>query len=302
MKCYLKEVRRRRPLIHCITNIVTANDCANLLLAAGASPTMAHHPAEVEEVTAGCDALVCNLGATESYEAMEKAVIVSKRCAHPVVIDPVGAGGSKFRRDFFRRLLQVGQAACIRGNASEILALAENRSTVTGVDGGNCPKHLAASAAKELAERTGSIVIASGRQDIVTDGKMTYLIDNGDVWMTKITGSGCMSTALLGAYLAAADDRMKQGSGNVLTSGADGDVLAACAEAAAVMGICGELAAEECRESGKGSMSFRMSLIDRLFTMEEDAIKLKRRMTIEGKEKGFEDRWRKLERDSNGLN
>lgn len=278
MKCYLKEVRRKRPLIHCITNVVTVNDCANLLLAAGASPTMAHHPAEVEEVTAGCDALVCNLGATESYEAMEKAVIASSRCAHPVVIDPVGAGGSGFRRDFFRHLLQVGQAACIRGNASEILALAENKSTVTGVDGGKCPKHLAALAAKELAERTGSIVIASGEQDVVTDGKTTYLVDNGDVWMTKITGSGCMSSALLGAYLAAVNDIMEQGSENVLLSGVDKDVLASCAEAMAVMGVCGELAAEECKRSGKGTMSFRMGLIDRLFTIEEESILLKQRI------------------------
>ena len=278
MKCYLKEVRRKRPLIHCITNVVTVNDCANLLLAAGASPTMAHHPAEVEEVTAGCDALVCNLGATESYEAMEKAVVVSNRYAHPVVIDPVGAGGSGFRRDFFRNLLQVGQAACIRGNASEILALAENKNTVTGVDGGNCPKHLAALAAKELAERTGSIVIASGERDVITDGKTTYLVDNGDVWMTKITGSGCMSSALLGAYLAAVNDIMEQRSKNALPSGVDREVLAACAEAVTVMGICGELAAEECRESGQGSMRFRMRLIDRLFALGEESIILKQQM------------------------
>lgn len=283
MKCYLKEVRQKRPLIHCITNIVTVNDCANLLLAAGASPTMAHHPEEVEEVTAGCDALVCNLGATESYEAMEKAIITSNRCAHPVVIDPVGAGGSGFRRDFLQHLLQAGQATCIRGNASEILALVENKNTVTGVDGRDCPVRLAALAAKELAERAGSIVIASGERDIVTDGKTTYFVDNGDVWMTKITGSGCMSSALLGAYLAVVFDIIEQEKRKILPPDVDRDALAACAEAVTVMGICGELAAEECRKSGRGNMSFRMSLIDRLFLIEENMISLKRRVILDRK-------------------
>ena len=284
MKCYLEEIRKKRPLIHCITNMVTVNDCANLLLAAGASPTMAHHPAEVEEVTAGCDALVCNLGATESYMAMEKAVITSNQRFHPVVIDPAGAGGSGFRRDFFWHLLQTGQAACIRGNASEILALAENKTTVTGVDSEEYPKRLTETAAKELAARTGSIVIASGAWDIVTDGKTTFSVGNGDIWMTKITGSGCMSSALLGAYLASVSDIMKQGRANALRPDADGNVLAACAEASAVMGICGELAAEECRKSGKGSMSFRTGLVDKLFMMEENTISLKRRIVI-GNEK-----------------
>lgn len=250
MGTYLELIRNNNPLIHCITNPVTVNDCANLLLAAGASPTMAHHPLEVEEITAGCKALVCNLGATGDYGAMEKAVRTAAAKDHPIVVDPVGTGGSTFRREYFQKLKKVAQITCIRGNAAEIAALSENRATVTGVDAGIYAGESVRADACALARQTGAIVIASGEVDIITDGKELYLVRNGDAWMSRITGAGCMSSALLAAYLAEA-----KGGGKSVR-------LSACVEAVAAMGICGELAAEECRTQGKGTMTFRDRMID----------------------------------------
>lgn len=261
MKIYFDRIRQHRPLIHCITNPVTVNDCANLLLAAGASPTMAHHPSEVEEITAGCHALVCNLGATGDYEAMVRAALEAHRKGHPIVVDPVGAGGSAFRREYFWWLAGRVQLSCIRGNAAEIAALSENHATVTGVDVGEYAHKNVYTDACLLAERTGAVVIASGVTDTITDGTEVYLVQNGDEWMSRITGTGCMSSALLGAYLAEVKREERT------------EKPAACAEAVAVMGICGELAAAECRQQGWGTMTFRDRMIDRMSLLEEADIR-----------------------------
>ena len=131
------KIQEERPIIHCITNAVTVNDCANILLAAGASPTMAHHPLEVEEITAGTKALVCNFGAIADYEAMEKAGRVADELGHAIVIDPVGVSGSSYRREKCQMLIENIHPTCIRGNYSEIRALMEHCSTATGVDSGD---------------------------------------------------------------------------------------------------------------------------------------------------------------------
>lgn len=251
---YLKEVREQKPLVHCITNVVTIWDCANLLLAAGASPTMAHHPQEVAEITAGCKALVCNLGATESFDAMLAAAPVAASLGHPVVVDPVGCGGSSFRRGLFRQLTEAAQITCLRGNASEIRALALDRQTVTGVDADPSEGGAAftdgflqlKSLAKSLASRLHCIVIASGPVDIVTDGEKLFEVGAGDPQMSRITGTGCMSSAMLGAFLAA-DNSIES-------------ALACCQ----IMGYCGEQAAEQTREEKKGNMTFHMHFIDEM--------------------------------------
>ena len=131
---YLERIRKERPVVQCITNIVTVNDCANALLAIGASPTMAHHPQEMEDFAALCDALVCNLGATESQESMVRAAALASAFDHPVVLDPVGCAGSRFRRQKAMEILESGRITCIRGNAAEIRALAEHCNTGRGVD------------------------------------------------------------------------------------------------------------------------------------------------------------------------
>ena len=121
-------------MVQCITNIVTVNDCANALLAIGASPTMAHHPDEMEDFSRFCDALVCNMGATENLEAMMAAGLYAADLGHPVVIDPVGCAGSGFRREECLALIDAVKPACIRGNAAEIRALVKNCNTGRGVD------------------------------------------------------------------------------------------------------------------------------------------------------------------------
>lgn len=250
------QVQGSRPLIHCITNYVTMNDCANILLAAGASPTMAHHPKEVAEVTQGCNSLVCNLGATDDYEAMLVAVKAAKEAGHPIVIDPVGVGGSSFRREQFWKLLELAKPTCVRGNLSEIQALVENRTTVTGVDAAADILTLEKkdSLVKSFSKKIGCIVTASGAVDIISDGEQCLHVVYGTPELTRITGCGCMSSALIAAYLAAENS------------------IEAVASACAVMGICGELAEEKTKEQQGGTMTFRVQLIDQISLLRKTKI------------------------------
>lgn len=252
-----EQILNKKPIVHCITNIVTVNDCANALLAIGASPTMAHHPEEMEEIQSGCDALVCNLGATENYEAMLKAAAVADECEHPVIIDPVGCGGSTFRRDFFKKLISCCRPACIRGNYSEIIALGKDSSVITGVDSSEAEddSSLVERYAIQLSKATGAIVVASGKTDIIVqygnqDSESEEMITNingGDILMSRITGTGCMLSSMMGAYLAV---------DNSINS-----VLLCCED----MKNAGEEAAKMTRTSGGGTMMFKNNLIDCLF-------------------------------------
>lgn len=245
----LETVRRKNPLIHCITNAVTVNDCANILLAAGARPTMAHHPLEAGEVTSGCDALVCNFGATEDYDAMFLAAKEAARLSHPIILDPVGAGGSTFRREKIRELMEQVPVTLIRGNASEMLALFHNEKTVVGVDAREADGEDTGGLteqAKAFAKEKNCICVISGKRDIITDGKILIYVNNGSPWMSRITGSGCMSTALLGGFLSV-----------------EKSVFAGAA-VPIVMGIAGEMAQEKCETNHLGTMSFKNFMIDEL--------------------------------------
>ncbi|MDD7403282.1 MAG: hydroxyethylthiazole kinase [Butyribacter sp.] len=257
-KEYTNMVRKKSPVVHCITNIVTANDCANILLAAGALPTMAHHPMEVAEVASHCDALVCNLGATESLDAMKTAAIAAQKAGHPIVIDPVGTAGITFRRNYFWELTDAVKPSCVRGNFSEIKALVEGRNTSVGVDADKADILLpdgstplagtqisnADDIVRQLSQTLSCIVIASGATDIISDGNSVFHVTQGSSMMSKITGTGCMSSALLGAYLAC--------SGNIKAA------VSACT----VMGFCGETAAKDTMRYRVGTMTFRAKLID----------------------------------------
>lgn len=253
------KIHNQRPIIHCITNAVTVNDCANILLAAGASPTMAHHPLEVAEITEGATALVCNFGAIADYEAMLAAGYRAGQLRHAIVVDPVGVSGSTYRRNQCSAYIKAVHPTCVRGNYSEIRALIENHKTVTGVD--------AASEAheegqreefickmREYAKRERMIVVASGETDIITDGSRTYLCENGDPFMARITGAGCMSSVMLGAFL-----------------GIEATIESAVA-CCAFMGIAGELASERTKACGGGTMTFRDQLIDAVSRMDEVAL------------------------------
>ena len=265
------QMQAKNPLVHCITNAVTVNDCANILLAAGARPTMAHHVQEVQEVTRGCDALVCNFGATDDYEAIFLAAEEASKIGHPIVVDPVGAGGSSFRRANIKELFCRAKVSCIRGNASEMRAVFEDHKTVTGVDAraedGNDREGLLALSV-EFAKKHQCICVISGEEDLVTDGREVLLVQNGHESMSKITGTGCMSSVLIGAVLAAATTRERQEHSLGAATKAEStnatreSSLWAVASAVSAMGICGEIAAEKCRQEQSGTMSFRLHLID----------------------------------------
>lgn len=269
------EILRRHPVVQCITNIVTVNDCANALLAVGASPTMAHHPEEMEEFAAVCDALVCNMGATESLEAMMAAGKADTAGpSRPVVIDPVGCATSAFRRRKCLELIDAVHPACIRGNGAEIRALATDHRTARGVDdlflqektespadkngqsGAEISEDQPSSdfslseetvrCARQLSRMTGAIVIASGETDYVVCGDRVYSVRGGSAWMTRVTGTGCMLSVLLGAFLSVENSALS---------------AAACC---GMMNVCAERAQEHTAAEHGGTGTFRVHLIDEL--------------------------------------
>ena len=255
-------VREKKPLVQCITNFVTVNDCANILLASGGSPTMASHPLEVEEAVAGVQALVCNMGAIDKIDSMILAGKAANRLGKPVVLDPVGAGGTILRREAVKKLLEEVHFTVIRGNASEIRYLAGQQSSGTGVDvssldeitEGNLPA--AVSMAEELAGKLHTVIAISGKIDVISDGKRSCVLRNGCPTMARITGSGCMLTALIGAFCGACEDP-----------------FSATCSAMAAMGISGEIADAKRLCNGTGNATFRNDLIDAVFNMTEEKMK-----------------------------
>ena len=254
-------VRRETPLVQCITNFVTVNDCANMILAAGGSPTMAEHPLEAHEAVRKARALVCNMGAIDKAEAMLRAGREANRLGTPVILDPVGAGGTQLRRDTVKRLLEEVHFSVIRGNASEIRYLAGQQTTGSGVDV-SVPDEIteenlseAMKMASELAKRLDAVIAISGKIDVISDGKRTCVLRNGCATMARITGSGCMLTALIGAFCGANEDRF----------------LAACS-AMAAMGVSGEIAEEKRLLHGTGNATFRNDLIDAVFNLTEEQL------------------------------
>lgn len=245
-----KEIQHKRPLVHCITNMVTVNDCANSLLALGALVTMAHQKEEVEEVTAQAEALVCNMGAFSQEQAMKRAGQKARELSHAIIIDPVGAAASSYRRQKCQSLIQEIKPTCIRGNYSEIKALMEQHSTGAGVD--SFEKTMDIPKLKQYAKNCQAIVIASGEKDIITNGTTVFLCENGSPNMTKITGSGCMSSALLGAFLSVEP------------------VIESAACCCALVGIAGELSAKKTNACGGGTMTFHNFFIDELSLMTEE--------------------------------
>ena len=258
----LRSVRARAPLVQCITNFVTVNDCANIILAAGGSPTMSHDVREVEEAVAGVQALVCNLGAIGDLEAMLLAGKRANALGIPVVLDPVAAGVTSLRREAVGRLLSEVRFAVIRGNASEIRALALGQGGGSGVDvsAGDAITEdslpTAAELTQSLSRRTGAVIAMSGAADVLSDGGRTIFLRNGVDTMARITGSGCMLTALTGAFCGASPAAPFE----------------AAAVALAVMGVAGELAEKRRLRNGTGNATFRNDLIDAVFNLTEDQL------------------------------
>lgn len=258
----LESVREREPLVQCITNFVTVNDCANIILACGGSPSMAHDKREVEESVAVSQALVCNMGAIEDTEAMILAGKEANRRGIPVVLDPVAVGGTQLRRDSAKQLLENVKFAAIRGNASEIKYLAGQETLGSGVDVSredavtSVSLLKTADLVKNLAISTGSVIALSGESDIISDGKETVILKNGCATMSRITGSGCMVTSMIGAFCGAMPD----------------DGITAVCSAMAAMGIAGEKAEADRIAKGTGNATFRTDLIDAVFNMTSEGL------------------------------
>jgi hydroxyethylthiazole kinase len=243
----LARVREARPLVHHITNTVTQNDVANATLAIGAAPVMAHAPEEVEAMVAQARALVLNVG-TPTVAVVDAMVRAARRAnaeGIPIVLDPVGVGATPFRTAQVERLLGEARMACVRGNAGEIAALAGRPGMVRGVDavsGGG-----ADSLAAALAVRLRCAVAATAKVDVLTDGERLVRLAHGHPWLGRITGSGCMATACVGAFAAVERDPL----------------------AAAVAGLaCFEIAAEQAARTAAGPGSFRVALFDALAALD----------------------------------
>ncbi len=257
-------VRSSRPLVHCITNYVTVNDCANALLAVGGSPVMADDRAEAAEIAGIANALVINIGTLNerTIASMEIAGVAAAARGIPVVLDPVGAGASKLRTDTALSLIAKIPFSVIRGNASEIRTLFTGTGSTRGVDASEEDSRkdgldALRVQAMSLALKTRSIVAVTGETDLVTDGQKTYAIRNGHALMGSITGSGCMLSAILGAFAGAAQ-------------GAQIPLLDGVASALCVMGISGEKAARA--NHGRGTASYRVALIDALSRIDEKTV------------------------------
>jgi hydroxyethylthiazole kinase len=247
------EIRRKIPLVHNITNYVVMNYTANVLLALGASPVMAHAEEEVEDMVNIASALVINIGTLSRswIKAMFKAAAQAEKRAIPVILDPVGAGSTGYRTKTARELMEFASPAIIRGNASEIIAILERKGSTKGVDS-TTSSEIALDAAKQLNEILGSVICVSGETDyIVSKGDVTW-IKNGHPLMSRVTGMGCSATALCAAFAAV-----------------NKNFALATAEAMAIMGIAGEMAAEQ--SLGPGSL--QIHFLDALYRLTESDIK-----------------------------
>lgn len=264
-----QNIKSVKPIVHCITNFVTVNDCANIILACGGSPTMAYDFREVADITSKTNALVLNMGTVSDNDAMISAGRRSNELNHPVIIDPVGIGGSRFRVDTFRQLADSMQFSVIRGNISEIKAIATGQSDIRGVDATEADQITEdnvfdiAAMAKELSAKMKSVIVISGSIDIVANQETAYLVRNGHPIMTKLTGTGCMSTAMLGAFCGGSPD----------------NILEAALVSTVTMGVCGELAYEKTASNQGGTMTFRLHLIDQVSLVTPEGIR--ERMRVE---------------------
>ncbi|MDS9471952.1 hydroxyethylthiazole kinase [Sporosarcina pasteurii] len=214
----LAALRQQNPLIHCISNIVVANFQANGLLALGASPIMADAMEEVAEIAAVADATVLNMGTLNptTLEAMIHAGKSATERNIPVVIDPVGVGATTFRKQSIQQLLQEVDVTLIRCNAGELAAIAGVDWTAKGVDAGVGDADIE-SIAKAVAKKHNCLLAVSGEIDIVTDGYQTFYIEGGHPLMTKVTGTGCLLSSVVGAFLAAAEENSVEAAATALT-------------------------------------------------------------------------------------
>ena len=272
----LKSIKEKNALTHCITNSVTINDCANAVLAIGGSPFMAEDVEELEEVVTIADVLVINIGklSKDQIEAMKVSCEAANKINTPIVLDPVGVGVTELRNRTTLNLIENYNITAIRGNISEIKAIAnlvgvlDESNTAKGVDVNIADiiteENLKANAdlITKLAAKLNATILASGPIDILTDGETTIAIDNGDDMMPLITGSGCMLSSIVGSCIG--------GSAPL-----EGSLVAILA-----MDIAGERARAKVDEKDEGTGSFRAYLIDYLYKTDSETLKEKSNIKI----------------------
>ena len=260
---YLENVRKNVPLVHNITNYVTVNDVANVLLACGGSPIMSDEPGDVEDITTICGGLNINIGTLNksSIEGMYRAGRRANELGHVVLLDPVGAGASALRTNTAVGLMDEIRFTAIRGNISEIKTLALGSGTTKGVDADVADAvtegslDSAVKFAKDLASKTGSVIAITGAIDLVADADRCYVIRNGRPEMGRITGTGCQLSGMMTAFLVANPDAP----------------LDAAAAAVCTMGLAGEIGWSRMQE-GDGNSTYRNRIIDAIFNMDGETL------------------------------
>lgn len=257
----LEDVRTKKPLVHHITNYVTVNDCANIVLAIGASPIMADDIDEVEAITSISSALVLNIG-TLNRRTVESMLAAGKKAnalGIPVVFDPVGAGASQLRNQTTERILEEVQISVLRGNISEIRFAAGFEADTKGVEASDADLSTGLDEGRAIAEKVATglncVAAITGATDIISNRERTIFIENGTEHLSNVTGTGCMCTSLVGAFCGA--------------SGID-ETLIAAAAGVLTMGLCGELAYASARQIGYGS--FHTAIIDAVSKLNAEII------------------------------
>jgi hydroxyethylthiazole kinase len=246
----LRELRESKPLVHQITNYVVMNETANTTLALGALPVMAHAPEEVQEMAGMAGALVLNIG-TLSEHWIEAMLLAGKAAAGPIVLDPVGAGATRYRTETAKRLLDELDIAVVRGNAAEIATLAGREAEIRGVESIGAAGS-GAELARAAAQMLGTVAAVTGPTDHVSDGERVIAVSNGHELLGTVSGTGCMSTAVTGSFLAAKPEAP----------------LEAAAEALVAFGVAGEDASRD----AKGPGTFHALLYDALYNLDPNTL------------------------------
>lgn len=256
LSALLTQVQNTKPLVHNMTNVVVTNFTANGLYALGASPVMAYAPEEVADMAKIAGALVLNIG-TLSTEQIDAMIIAGKSAnAHgvPVLLDPVGAGATRFRTESALRILREVNVSLVRGNAAEIANLLGEGGVIKGVDAGESDTFDNAALAVRAAQKFGAVVAITGREDVITDGKACRGISGGDALLTQVTGTGCLLTSVLGAFAAVCPDTLLAGTAGL-----------------AFYGTAAARAAERTAAFGPGS--FQIAFLDELAKLHPHSLK-----------------------------
>lgn len=255
----LEKVRKKKPLVHSITNFVAMTPTANALLALGASPFMSHILEEMEDVSAISNALVINIGTLSKpwIQSMNAAARLSRILSKPYVLDPVGSGATRFRTQTAQELIRYAPPTVIRGNASEVMSLSSKGGQTRGVDAIHSVED-AIGPANEVSRALGSVIAVTGQKDVVTDGYRSFVVSGGSPMMTTVTATGCTASVIVGAFLAV-----------------EKDAVLSAASALAVF----KLVAERAADGAKGPGSYWMNVIDQLHSI--TAFEVERNARIE---------------------